>query len=313
MANFGETFANSFSSAYQMAKEIAYRKMKDTEDKKSEKSKLAFDAYLKTLPSTYTVQDPATGKPTTYTIQSDVPEDIRSAAETEFKNYLGVGSSQPQPQPMRPMAIGGLQVGNPNGTIPPNIAVVQQGGKTTFKGTGKTDSPVSEAEKTLSGTGMFLKQFGRSYNELKNKFPEIGDIGYTGWMTRKGAGVENYFDNLPETKAFEVEKKPLANQMARDIEGGRVTDQDRQIYADSFADTLTHPTATNIRLSANSLIKLHKKGGDISGVLGELSSSGIDIMDSIVAEVLKDVPELKQKVLMKAYQSNPDRFEVVNE
>lgn len=43
MANFGETFANSFSSAYQMAKEIAAKKLKDKRDEELENSRLDLD------------------------------------------------------------------------------------------------------------------------------------------------------------------------------------------------------------------------------------------------------------------------------
>jgi hypothetical protein len=169
----------------------------------------------------------------------------------------------------------------------------------------------AKAEETLSGTKRFLQQFGRSYDELKSSYPEIGDVGYTGWATRNWAKVATALDEHPETKAFQVELKPLANQMARDIEGGRVTDQDRQVYADSFANTLANPDKTNIRLVANSLLKMKDKGGNIASVLGELYSSDVDIMQQVATEVLKDSPELKQQILMQVYQNNPDRFEVV--
>ncbi len=163
------------------------------------------------------------------------------------------------------------------------------------------------AEKGLSGTETFLKQFERSYNELKTKYPEFGDTGFIGFMTRQGASIATALDSLPETKAFQVELKPLANQMARDIEGGRVTDQDRQIYADSFANTLRHPNTTNIRLVSNKLIDMSNKGADISKVLVYLSKSNTDIIQSIVDNVIKEKPELAAIV----FQANPDAWEVV--
>jgi len=162
------------------------------------------------------------------------------------------------------------------------------------------------AQKSLSGTDNFLKQFDRSYNELLKANPEIGDVGLTGFMTRKGASIQNSLDMYPETKAFMVELKPLANQMARDIEGGRVTDQDRQIYADSFANTLQHPSATNIRLVSNKLLDMKNKGANIEKVLVSLSKSNTDVMQSIVDEVLKESPELASAV----FQANPDAWEV---
>jgi hypothetical protein len=147
------------------------------------------------------------------------------------------------------------------------------------------------AEATMSGTARFTKQFGRSYNELKTMFPDIGEIGYTGWMTRKGAQIANYFDQLPETKAFTVRLKPIANQMARDVEGGRITDQDRQIYADSFVNALKNPSETNIRLASEALLDLRDKGGDISKVVNELATSEVDIIQKIVLQVLESSPD----------------------
>lgn len=143
-------------------------------------------------------------------------------------------------------------------------------------------------EKSLSGTGMFLEQFGRSYKELKAAYPEIGDKGYGGWATRGLAKVNTALDNHPETKAFLQELEPLANQMARDIEGGKITDKDREIYAKSFANTVQNPSATNKRLIANQLIKHRNSGSDISKVVNELRNSDIDIMQEIATEIDKD-------------------------
>ena len=143
-------------------------------------------------------------------------------------------------------------------------------------------------EKSLSGTGMFLEQFGRSYKELKEAYPEIGDKGYGGWATRGLAKVNTALDQHPETKAFLQELEPLANQMARDIEGGKITDKDREIYAKSFASTVQNPSATNKRLISNQLIKHRNNGSDISKVVNELRNSGIDIMQEIATEIDKD-------------------------
>lgn len=152
------------------------------------------------------------------------------------------------------------------------------------------------AQKNVSGTGRFLQQFGRSYDELKAYDPEIDKQGFSGWATRKMASIANKFDELPETKAFMVELQPLANQMARDVEGGRVTDQDRKIYADAFASAVKNPSATNIRIASNNLIRLKDRGGDITSVVNQLSSSNIDIMKNIANEVYKEYPELKPSI-----------------
>jgi hypothetical protein len=144
-------------------------------------------------------------------------------------------------------------------------------------------------EKQLSGTGRFLQQFGRSWEELKGAYgKEIGEKGYSGWATRGLAKVNTALDNHPETKAFLQELEPIANQMARDIEGGKITDKDRDIYAKSFANTVKNPSATNVRLASNNLLKMRDKGGNIESVLNELRNSDIDIMQSIALEVDKD-------------------------
>ena len=164
-----------------------------------------------------------------------------------------------------------------------------------------------EAQKGLSNTKLFLDQFGRSYNELKAAYPEIGKEGYGGWATRKKAWLQTSLDKFPETKAFRAELKKLANQTARDVEGGRVTDQDRQVYADSFANVLSHPTQTNVRLVSNGLNALKAKGGDVTSHVKELYNSEIDIMRSIASEVMKSNPDVALSVL----GLDPNRYEVV--
>jgi hypothetical protein len=269
----------------------------------------ALELYLKSQPANYTYTDPTTGETKSYTVQSSMSDDIKTALEerilSKLKNVKGI----------KPPSISSKGVSSIDTKLPPGVSTFQQGGKTQIiKGVGGSkDSPAVEAQKTISGTRRFLEQFGRSYNELKNYDPEFDKLGYEGWMSRKGASINNYFDVLPETKAFQVELKPLANQMARDVEGGRVTDQDRQIYADAFANTLQHPSETNIRLSSNALIKLKDKGGNINTVVSELYSSDMPIMQKIASEVLKSYPELRKDILLQVYQNNPNRFEVVNE
>jgi hypothetical protein len=278
------------------------------------------ELYLKSQPSTYTYTDPATGEAKTYTVATSLSPDIMASLEEKVLGRLRGGKKQITPQlaatPEEQFNSFRSEQSVPSATsVPPGMAVFQQGGKAQMikTATGGKDSPAEIAQKNLSGTGRFLEQFGRSYNELKTAYPEIGDVGFTGWATRKGASIANALDSLPETKAFQVELQPLANQMARDVEGGRVTDQDRKVYADAFANTLKNPSQTNIRLVANKLLTLKDRGGDISKVLSELYSSDIDIMQNISKEVLKSSPELKQKILMQVYQNNPNRFEVVNE
>lgn len=162
----------------------------------------------------------------------------------------------------------------------------------------------------VSKQSRFLKQFGRSYNELKEQYPEIGKKGFSGWATRKGAWISEKFDNLPETSAFLKRMKPMANEQARIIEGGRVTDQDRQVYADAMANVVASPSQTNIRIVSEDLLSLLDKGGNEKGgitqVVGELLNSDIDIMQQIALEVLKDSPDIATKLGI-----NPDEWELM--
>lgn len=257
-----------------------------------------FEQWKQSQPTTYTFTDPATGEPKSYTISS-------GQQPNSSINGNNIGSN---------IVPNNTTMGNQS-NLPPGIAVINSGGKTSITNTPKSllNNPAVESNKTLVGTKRFLEQFGRSYNELKTAYPEIGDVGYTGWATRGLAGLQTSLDKFPETKAFQVELQPLANQMARDVEGGRITDQDRKIYADAFANTLKNPSKTNVRLVSNSLLKLKDKGGDISKVVGELYSSDIDILQNISKEVIKSSPDIKKEALLQVYQNNPDRFEVVNE
>jgi hypothetical protein len=220
---------------------------------------------------------------------NNLPPQEQLAAKTEFMGNISTSRQGVDPSMM--MTRSGLKFRDPLGA--------------------QIYKDKTAVEKTVSSTDMFLSQFGRSYNELKTNYPEIGEVGFTGWATRKGASIDNALDGLPETKAFQVELQPLANGMAREIEGGRVTDNDRKIYADAFANTLKHPSQTNIRLASNSLINLKNKGGDVTNILSKLYASDVDLFPKIAAEVLKDDPKLRKQIMMEVYKNNPDRFEVV--
>lgn len=165
------------------------------------------------------------------------------------------------------------------------------------------------AQQEVSGSLRFVRQFERSFdeldNELKNKLssipivgpfleqlPEFGEPGIGGATTRTLGTVAESFSGLPETSALLIRLKPIANQMARDVEGGRVTDQDRKIYADSFANTLKNPTPTNARLISEQLIGLADKGGDISKNLQAFSQSENPVFKQILENISEDFPEL---------------------
>ena len=88
--------------------------------------------------------------------------------------------------------------------------------------------------------------------------------GPGGKLVRGLGSIANSIDLLPKSSAFISNIEVSANQMARTIEGGRVTDQDRAIYSKSLANSLTNPSAENTELLVISLRNLRNKGGDIS-------------------------------------------------
>jgi hypothetical protein len=178
--------------------------------------------------------------------------------------------------------------------------------KATFKTEEKAAEEKAKAEKAIKPTKRFIQQFGRSLEELKKFDPSIEEVGFSGFISRKTATVANFFDNLPETKALQIQIKPLANGMAREIEGGRVTDQDRQIYADSFANALVAPGPTNTRLLSLSLISILDKGGNENGSvtsqLKDLQETGADIFNNVIIQVLEDYPELASDIFGEGFE-----------
>ena len=170
----------------------------------------------------------------------------------------------------------------------------------------KTEEDKVKAEKGSVAAYRMMQQFGRSVKELEKFDPEIGKEGVGGWLTRKGASVATALDELPETKAFQTQLLPFANGMAREIEGGRITDQDRKVYADSLASALQHPTTTNIRLASGSLIGMLDKGGDAGGAitkqLQQLAKADVDIFDSIIAQILIEFPDMAKDIYGEDYE-----------
>jgi len=156
------------------------------------------------------------------------------------------------------------------------------------------------AEETSKGTYRFLQQFNRSYEELKAFDPEVDAIGVGGFLTRKTAKLAEFLDELPETKTLKTEVLPMANEIAREVEGGKVTDQDRKIYADRFASAINFPTKTNVRLMSNQIINLIDKGGDKNGAitnqLKQLVSTKSDIFNSVVEQVIIEFPDMAKKL-----------------
>jgi hypothetical protein len=149
------------------------------------------------------------------------------------------------------------------------------------------------AMKEATGSMRFVNQFERSFDEIQSKIPGFGETGVVGKAKRIGAKVLESADMLPETKTLTIRLKPIANQMARDVEGGRVTDQDRKIYADSLANTLNAPSETNSRLVSEQLIGFADKGADISKNVTALAESKNKVLNQIYSQVIEQYPEFR--------------------
>lgn len=178
--------------------------------------------------------------------------------------------------------------------------------KASFKAEEKEASDTATAEKTSKGTYRFMQQFDRSIKELKSFDPEFDKVGASGWLSRKQASIAEHLDELPETSALKIQVKPMANAMAREIEGGRVTDDDRKIYADSFANGIGNPNVTNMRLMSQSIISLIDKGGNengkITNQLQMLAKSDTDMFNGVIMQVLEDYPELAPKIYGEGFE-----------
>ena len=161
------------------------------------------------------------------------------------------------------------------------------------------------AKKQLTASNRFVQQFERSYDELNQAVPGFSDVGTKGKLRRAGAGIKTFMGQLPETEAFSVELAPMANQMARDVEGGKITDTDREIYWKAFANTISHPSATNARLVANSLISLADKGADISKNLEAFSTSKNPVIQKVYSYVTEAYPQFSNINSQNSFQQLP--------
>lgn len=174
------------------------------------------------------------------------------------------------------------------------------------------------AEKRLTGTKNFIRNFSESRNELINSgFSDIGAANFQGLMSRVGATLQEKTGTLPKTTKFLNRLNVIANQSARDVEGGRVTDLDRQVYADAMANAIKFPDITNIGLVADSLIDLKNLGGNIEPVLNELRDSNQDLFINIANEVdnaLKPLGQTAEDVdetILQRLNLDPNQYEIV--
>jgi len=233
------------------------------------------------------------GNPT----QGDAKEVTDESLIEESKEALTLTADDPEPPQFikKRNQFGGFDtVTNPNHAI----WVDKQKGKTKLilKQEEARQADLIKSQKTANGTYRFLQQYSRSRQELIAFDPEVEKEGLTGYINRKKASIAEHFDELPETRALTIQIKPMANKMARDIEGGRVTDQDRQIYADSFANALENPGTTNTRLASQSIVALIDNGGNVVPMLIQLSNANDSVMNGIISQVIEQFPDMVTQI-----------------
>lgn len=231
--------------------------------------------------------------------------DVASRIAGSSKTAPTTGATQPQ------------QVNQPEGDLIPteyNAMGIPKGFKSKsamaderqMKADAKKETEIAKSENQSVGVYRFMQQFDRSYKELQAFYPAIGEEGVGGFMTRKGAQIAEALDEFPETKALKIQVLPMANAIAREIEGGRVTDQDRKIYADAFASAINFPTKTNVRNMANQIINLVDKGGNEKGLMAKqlrsLAQSDTDIFKSVIGQVLIEFPEMAKDIYGEDYE-----------
>lgn len=228
-------------------------------------------------------------------LAKDYPEILAS--------MYGQSPTAPAGMPMNPMArpsLAGEDVADQfaqfargrgdAGFVPQSIDL----GNTTLKNVGfsgqesvakKQTEAEYEAAKQLDPTDRFIRRFSEAQKEADTAFPSRGKATVKGAMQRVGVNVAQSVGVLPKTKAFSARLKTAANEMARSVEGGRVTDQDRAVYANAMANVIENPDDTNVILVSDSLLDLKNKGGDITPMLEKMSSSDVPILQKIAKEV----------------------------
>lgn len=155
-------------------------------------------------------------------------------------------------------------------------------------------------EKSTQSSSLFMRRFAESHGEVNEKFPGAGEATFKGKAKRWAAAISaEQLGTLPKTEAFLKRMKPIANAQARMVEGGRVTDQDRQVYAEAMVNAVTAPDESNIILAADAIVEFHNKGANIKPLLDDLTSQDIPITNEIVKEILRLVPAEDKERLLK--------------
>jgi len=223
----------------------------------------------------------------------DIGKLAKSEIDIAKATELGVIPTQPsitQHQPVRQAVTGVAQPDIGTTILQGGPAARQQQIKARGQALAQTKKAqakdLESARKGARGTQRFLTQFENSQKELQNVFPDFGKLGFGGKVQRFQASVLEKLDKFPETSVLVRESKKVANQTARDIEGGRVTDQDRAVYAEALANTLRTPSDTNVRLASNELLRLSDLGGRINDVIVQFANSDVEIMREIAKQTV---------------------------
>lgn len=171
----------------------------------------------------------------------------------------------------------------------------------------KNRQKVQKSENIAVGTKRLVQQFSRAEQELVSKFGEDATKdGTSSFLTRRTADIAMRLDELPENKALKLQALPMAQEMAAELEGGRVTDQDREIQVNKFANAISFPTNTNIRLMSNGYIELLDKGGNENGKITEqlkvFSQSNSDMFNKVIEQVLTEYPELAKEIYGEGFE-----------
>jgi len=147
------------------------------------------------------------------------------------------------------------------------------------------EKEASRTEKSLPGVRRFFRSFQESIEELEEAgFGSIQDATIEGSLQRVGATIQEKTGTLPKTEAFQSGLQVAANAQARLVEGGRVTDADRAIYAKALVSAIGRSSEANIRLAVEKLLSMKDKGGNIEPLLEEYRNSGIDLFEQIASE-----------------------------
>lgn len=147
------------------------------------------------------------------------------------------------------------------------------------------------SQKQIKESSLYFEQFGRSRKEL-SKIPGIGNIGPSGKGARFLGFIGEKLDLFPETAVLLKDANVSANQQARSVEGGKITDQDRKIYADALVNALGGSDNENARLGSNALRRMHNDGGNIKPEVISLIESGEGPLQQIGAQVMEFLPGL---------------------